>query len=153
MIRSLTLLVSVFLCGGFILLTTGCEKKPVNDSDIKAQKKNVESEKEKLEALEKRKEVEGKMEADLAALREKIDRLEKQADEATGDEEVELRGEIAKLKTKADQMQKKLDELKAASGDLWSQAKISAEETWKDASESVEKAVSKWSKKRTDNKN
>jgi phage shock protein A len=86
------------------------------------------------------------METEMVALDKTIDNLEERADKAEGERQVELRKEIAGLRTKYEQMERKLDELKAASGDTWASAKLSAEEAWNDLTSSVKKTSDNWDK-------
>ena len=121
----------------------GCEND-VTQKDIKDQKQNVADEQQKLEALQERQQVEDKIESQLTNLDKEIDQLKQQANDVTGDVEVELRGEIAKLITKYEHAQERLKELRAASGDKWAQLKIKTEEAWEDVSGSVKEKVKQW---------
>ena len=125
------------------IFLAGCEND-VTQKDIKDQKQNVADEQQKLEALQERQQVEDKIESQLTNLAKEIDQLKQQADDVTGDVEVELRGEIAKLKTKYEHAQERLKELRAASGDNWAQLKIKTEEAWEDVSGSVKEKVERW---------
>ncbi|MEM9941242.1 MAG: hypothetical protein AAF939_06595 [Planctomycetota bacterium] len=121
----------------------GCQYE-VSDADIDKQVETIEQEEEKLAAMKERQKFESDMEAKLDELRNQIKNLNKKAESADGEKEVQLRGEVAELKTRCEQMQTQLDELKAASGDMWAQSKIKAEAAWNDLSESVESKISQW---------
>jgi uncharacterized protein YyaL (SSP411 family) len=107
-------IVAAMLAIAFVAISfAGCEND-VTPTDIENPKQNVTDEQGKLEALQERQQVEDKIELQLTKLNKEIDQLEQQADDVTGDVEVELRGEIAKLKTKYEHAQERLKELRAA---------------------------------------
>jgi len=136
--------IAALLAIAFLAISfAGCENN-VTEKDIEEQKQNVNNEQDKLEALKERQDVEDKIESKLTTLAKEVEQLKQQADDATGDEEVQLRGEIAKLQTKHEHAQDRLKELRAASGDKWAQLKIKTEEAWEDASDSVKEKVKQW---------
>lgn len=105
----------------------------------------LQEERGKLSALEERQQVEDEMEKNLEDMAAKIDSLEEQAENATGDREIELNKRIAELETKHDQLQEKLEELRAASGDAWATVKQETEQLWNEASTEAEDAIESFS--------
>lgn len=100
-------------------------------------------ERDKHAALQERLAYEDEVEQNLRELDKKIDRLQDQAADATGDREVMLRKEIAGLRTKQEQTERRLAELKAASGDSWANVKVELEDAWNDVSKSVDQTLEK----------
>lgn len=101
----------------------------------------LQEERDQLAAMQDRYKFENQMVNNLEEMDANIDTLEEQADEATGDREVELRKRIAALKTRREQLRDKLTDLRAASGNEWATLKNETEEAWNEASTSVKDAM------------
>jgi predicted nucleic acid-binding Zn-ribbon protein len=112
------------------------------EEEIKDTQRELREEKEELVALDERRAFEGQMQDRLNDMDEKIDALSDRA-AATEDEakKRDLEQQIAEFKLRRDAMQKDLDNLRAESGDLWSQMKLSLESTWDEASRQVNTAI------------
>jgi len=110
------------------------------DDEIRDTKEELKDEKQKLVALEERRAVESGMQRQLDEMDRKIDMLEARAAKAEGETKVQLEKQVAEFKTRHEMLQKNLDELKAASGDTWSNLKLSFEKAWNDATTQVNTA-------------
>jgi hypothetical protein len=92
-------------------------------------------------AINERRAFEGQMETRLDELDKQIDDLEERASEAEGERKVELEKQVAEFKARHDMLERDLTELRAASGEPWSQMKLAIEKAWQDASTQVSTAV------------
>jgi hypothetical protein len=117
------------------------EARAEKEAEIARAKEELKEEREQYVALQERQEVEGEMEAKLAALDKKIDEVEDRAAKAEGEEKVELEKKAAELQARYDNHRKELDELKAASGDTWAKMKLSLEEGWEDMTQEINAAT------------
>ncbi|QEG24964.1 sll1863 family stress response protein [Mariniblastus fucicola] len=133
--------------GILLVVSLGCDTE-ISDADVESQVQKIEKEEAKLAAMKERQTFESEMESKVEALEQKVAALKEQRENVSGDEEVELNGEIARLETQVEQMREQLDELKAASGDLWAETKIKAEESWDDVSESIDSQMKRWKQNR-----
>ena len=108
---------------------------------IDSTKQELADERQQLVALEERRTFEGQMETRLDELAKQIDTLEERAAAADGERKVELEKQVAEFKARHDLLSRDLTKMRAASGDGWSQMKLSIEKAWQDASTQVSTAI------------
>ena len=85
-----------------------------------------------------------KAKSQLDALNNKLDKLEKKADQASGDTKAEIRRELDELQATRTKAQAKLRELRAASDGAWEDVKIGLEMAWKSFSQSIDSAAERF---------
>lgn len=117
------------------------EAQERKDKELAEAKKELAEEKQQLIATENRQKFEDDMELKLQEMDKQIDEVEAQAAKAEGEEKVKLEAKAAAMRTRYDNLRKDLDELKAASGDTWSNLKLSVEKAWNDATNAVNTAT------------
>lgn len=98
--------------------------------------------------MEEKKAYQKTMEKKLADLGSKIDKLQKKADKAGGDAKAELDQQIKALKEKREAAKKKMAELNSAKDEAWKTLKSGMQSAWDELSSAVDKATSKFDKKK-----
>lgn len=110
-------------------------------ADLREAEEKLRQEREQLAAMEERQKVEADMQRKLDEMDRKIDKLEERAAKAEGEEKIDIERQVAEFQTRHELLQKRLDELRAASGDTWSQLKTSLQGMSEDVSNQINTAV------------
>ena len=98
--------------------------------------------------MEEKKAYQKTMEKKMAELGAKIDKLQGKAEKAGGDAKTELNQQIKALKEKRETAKKKMAELNSSKTEAWKTLKSGVQSAWDELGSAVDKATSKFDKKK-----